>query len=80
MCEEVFIGEFGVFVVWDIDVGECFGVYGGRFLMFVIYYICFDDFFVLSIIVGGVDFWVDGENILVMVNMIFIYECGKVDW
>ncbi|MGN8088418.1 type III effector protein [Ralstonia sp. 22086] len=77
--EEALIGERGVFAVRDIDVGECLGVYGGRLLTPATYYTCLDDSFVLSTTAGGVDSWVDGENILAMANTIFTYERGKAD-
>lgn len=77
--EEALIGERGVFAARDVAVGECLGVYGGRLLTPATYYTCLDDSFVLSTSAGGVDSWVDGENILAMANTIFTYERGKAD-
>ena len=79
MHEEALIGERGVFAARDIAVGECLGVYGGRLLTPATYYTCLDDSFVLSTSAGGIDSWVDGENILAMANTIFTYERGEAD-
>jgi hypothetical protein len=79
MREEALIGERGVFAARDISVGECLGVYGGRLLTPATYYTCLDDSFVLSTSTGGIDSWVDGENILAMANTIFTYERGEAD-
>ncbi|WP_261797095.1 type III effector protein [Ralstonia sp. TCR112] len=77
--EEALIGERGVFAVRDIAVGECLGVYGGRLMTPATYYTCLDDSFVLSTSAGGIDSWVDGENILAMANTSFAYERGQAD-
>ncbi|SFC95468.1 SET domain-containing protein [Collimonas sp. OK412] len=72
--ESSLLGERGVFTVRPVQKGECVGVYGGRLMTPAMYFMLRSDSFAISSISGAAVSFLDGENILAMMNTSLEYD------
>ncbi|WP_442783031.1 hypothetical protein [Collimonas fungivorans] len=72
--ESSLVGERGVFAIRPLQKGECVGVYGGRLMTPAMYFMLRSDSFAISSICGNAVSFLDGENILAMMNTSLEYD------
>ncbi|MEO6921897.1 MAG: hypothetical protein ABI171_23165 [Collimonas sp.] len=74
--ESSLVGERGVFTIRQVQKGECVGVYGGRLMTPAMYFMLRSDSFAISSVSGNAVSFLDGENILAMMNTSLEYDAS----